>query len=156
MSANTESRRNWVDLLAMFLSFLVAIISLSGAIFTYLSQAQIPEATLWPMPGLVLVDWLLIGVISFVVVSISLRRKTVGWLRMTWLMAGAFIPLIILGFSIGLIVMIAFFFEVISTFIIAIRYRFKWLESFGYLILGSISNLLILILFIERLGSGQA
>jgi hypothetical protein len=71
-------------------------------------------------------------------------------------MAGAFIPLIILGFSIGLIVMIAFFFEVISTFIIAIRYRFKWLESFGYLILGSISNLLILILFIERLGSGQA
>jgi hypothetical protein len=157
MSANTESRRNWVDLLAMFLSFLVAIVSLSGAIFTYLSQAQIPKATLWPMPGLVLVDWLLIGVISFVVVSISLRRKTVGWLRMTWLVTGAFIPLIILGaLSIGLLVLIAFFFAVISTFIIAIRYRFKWLESFGFLILGSISNLLILILFIERLGSGQA
>jgi hypothetical protein len=146
-----------VDLLAMFLSFLAAIVSISGAIFTYLSQAQIPEATLWPMPGLVLVDWLLIGVISFVVVSISLRRKTVGWLRMTWLMTGAFIPLIILGaLSIGLLVLIAFFFAVISTFIIAIRYRFKWLESFGFLILGSISNLLILILFIERLGSGQA
>jgi hypothetical protein len=142
-----------VDLLAMFLSFLAAIVSISGAIFTYLSQAQIPEATLWPMPGLVLVDWLLIGVISFVVVSISLRRKTVGWLRMTWLMTGAFIPLIILGaLSIGLLVLIAFFFAVISTFIIAIRYRFKWLESFGLLILGSISNLLILILFIERLG----
>ncbi len=156
MSASDESRRNWVDLLALFLSFLAAIVSISGAIFTYTSQAQIPEVTLWPLPGLVLVDWLLIGVISFVVVSISLRRKTAGWLRMTWLMTGAFIPLIILGaLSIGLLVLIAFFFTVTSTFIIAIRYRFKWLENFGFLMLGSMSNLLILILIIS-LGSSQA
>jgi hypothetical protein len=157
MSANSESQRSWMDVLALFFSFLAAIVSLSGAIFTYATQAQIPEATLWPLPGFLLVDWLFIGIISFVVVSISLRRKTVGWLRLTWLLTGAFIPLIILGVvSIGLMVLIAFFFAVISTSIIAIRYRFKWLESFGILMLGSISNLLLLILITSLLVSSQA
>jgi hypothetical protein len=155
MSTNSQGRRNWVDLLALLFSFLAAIVSITGAIFTYTTQAQIAGTTLWPLPGWVLIDWLITGFISFVVVSISLRKKTSAWLRMTWLLTGAFIPLIILGaLSIGYLVLIAFFFAVISTFILAIRYRFKWLESFGILMFGSIGNLIILV-FIINLGSGQ-
>ncbi len=143
-----------MDMLAVVLSFLAAIVTFLGAIITFTSQGLITGASLWPLPGLVLVDWLLIGVIGFGVTFFSLRRKTVGWLRMTWLLTGAFIPLIILGaFSIGLFVLVAFFLAVISTFIIAIRHRIKWLESFGFLMLGSIGNLVILALMI--FGAGQ-
>jgi hypothetical protein len=155
MSTNSQGRRNWVDLLALFLSFLAAIVSVSGALFTFTMQTQIGGATLWPLPGLLLIDWLIIGVISFVVVSISLRKKTTTWLRMTWLSTGAVIPLIILGaLSIGIFVLVAFFFAVISTFIIAIRQNSKWLESFGFLMLGSIGNLVILSLIIVYAGTG--
>lgn len=154
MSANTDRGRPWVDMLALVLSFTAAMVTFLGAILTFASQDRIAGASLWPLPGLVLVDWLLIGVIGFVVTFFSLRRKAVGWLRMTWLLTGAFIPLIILGaFSIGLFVLMAFFLAVISTFIIAIRQRIKWLESFGFLMLGSIGNLVILALMI--FGAGQ-
>jgi hypothetical protein len=157
MSTNNEHQRPWVATLALVLSFLAAVVTFFGAIVTYVSQAQVAQASLWPLPGLVLLDWLVIGVVSFISVFFSLRRKTVGWLRLTWLLTGAYIPLIILGaFSIGLLVMLAFFLAVISTFIIAIRHRSKWLESFGLLMLGSISNLVILALMIEYAGSGVA
>lgn len=157
MSTNGELRQSLVDILALVLSFLAAIVTFSGAIATYVSQAQISGEPLWPLPGLVLTDWLLVGVIGFVAAFFSLRRKTVEWLRMTWLMSGAFIPLIIVGaLSIGPVVLIAFLLAIISTFIIAIRHGWRWLESLGFLMLGSIGNMVILVLIIVSAGSGQA
>jgi hypothetical protein len=155
MSSKGDGRRSWLDLLALILSFLAAIVTFWGAVFTYLSQAQIPEASLWPLPGWMLINWFFVAVFGFIVAFFCLRRKTVGWLRMTWFLTGAFIPLIILGaFSIGLWVFIAFFFTMLSTIFIAIRQKSKWLESFGFLMLGSIINLgiLILIIVIANLG----
>ena len=155
MSTNIESHRSWADMLALIFSFLAAIVSFWGAAITYLSQAQIPEASLWPLPGFVLVDWLILGIAGFVVVFFCLRRRAVIWLRMTWLLTGAFIPLIILGaFSIGLWVMIAFFLAMMSTFILAIRQKSKWLESFGFLMFGSIINLGLLALILVIANSG--
>ncbi len=155
MSTNGEIKRSKVDLLAVLLAFLGAIISFLGVVVTYSSVAQVPDTPLWPLPGLVLVDWLLIGSISFIAAFFSLRRKSTGWLNLIWFMTGTFIPVIILGaFTIGLMVLIAFFFIVISTFIIAIKQESKWLTSFGYLMLGSIINLgvLAVILFLSSPG----
>jgi hypothetical protein len=144
-----------VDVLALVLSFLAAIVTFLGVISTYSSQAQLPEVPLWPLPGLVLIDWLLVGVTGFLAVFFSLRRRTVWWHRITWLLTGAFIPLFILGaLSIGTLVLMAFFLALISTFIITIRLRWKWLESTGYLLLGSIINLAILALTIISAGPG--
>ncbi len=154
MSTNTESRWPWVDMLALLLSFLAAIVTFSGVVFTYVYQTQIAKAALWLLPGLMLIDWLFTGIAGFVAAFFCLRRKTIGWLRMTWLMTGAFIPLIILGFSIGLWVLIAFLLAVMSTFITAIRQKSKWLESFGLLMLGSICNLGVLALIIISANSG--
>ena len=156
MSTNGEIKRSWVDMLALVLAFFGAIVSCFGAVVTYLSQAQIPEASLWPLPGLILVDWLLIGSLSFVAVFFCLRRKSSTWRKLVWFMTGTFIPVIILGaFSIGLMALIAFFFVVISTFIIAIRQGSKWLESFGFLMLGSICNLGVIaaIIFLSTSGN---
>jgi hypothetical protein len=148
---NTEVRRKspWPDLIALLLAFSAAIITFLGAMLTYLSQAQIASAPLWPLPGLVLVDWTLLGSIGFVTAFFSLRKKTAGWFRMTWIITGTFIPIAILGaFSIGMVVIISFLLFVFSTVIIALRYREKWLESFGLLMLGSLGNLAILMAII--------
>jgi hypothetical protein len=149
MNMDSESQSSWVDILALILSFLAAILSFGGAAYTYISQAQISATPLWPLPGIVLVDWVLLGTVGFIAAFFSLRKKTVGWMRSTWFLTGALIPILILGaFSIGPMVLIVFLLAAISTFIIAMRLRLKWLESFGLLMLGSISNLLILTLFI--------
>jgi hypothetical protein len=57
-------RRSWLDFLAVILSFFGAIVSFWGALVTYFTQAQIPEASLWPLPGLILIDWGLLGLVS--------------------------------------------------------------------------------------------
>jgi hypothetical protein len=155
MSTNGEIKQSKVDLLALVLAFLGAIVSFLGAVAIYSSAAQVSGTPLWPLPGLVLVDWMLIGAISFIATFFSLRKKSAGWLKLIWFMTGTFIPVIVLGaFTIGVLVLIAFFFMVISTFIIAIRQESKWLTSFGYLMLGSIINLGILavILFLSSPG----
>jgi hypothetical protein len=149
MNTDEKVKRSWVDMLALALAFFGAIVSFTGAVVTYLYLAQIADAPLWPLPGLVFVDWLLIGAVSFVVAFFCLRRKTAGWLKLIWFMTGTFIPVLILGAStIGILVLIAFLLEMISTFIISIRQESKWLASFINLMLGSICNLGVLAIII--------
>jgi hypothetical protein len=144
-----DQRSSWMDFLALVLSFFGAIVSFLGAILIYSSQAQIPEASLWPLPGLILMDWVLLGLIGFLTAYLCFRQVPAKWLHVAWFITGAFIPLIILGiFSIGLAVLIAFIFYVVSTTILTIRQRGRLLASFGLLMLGSVSNLGILFIMI--------
>ncbi len=149
MSQEGRQRRSLADLLALLLAFTAAVITFLGALVTYLGQEKISVTPLWPLPGLVLAEWVLLGVVGFITAFFSLRKKNTGWFRATWVITGTFIPLIILGaFSIGPMVLLSFLILFFSTVVIAIRYRDKWLESFGLLMLGSIGNLLILMLII--------
>lgn len=149
MNGKVERRSSWLDFLALVLSFIGAIISFWGALVTYFSQAHIPEASLWPLPGLVLMDWVLLGLVGFISVYLCFRGGSPRWLHVTWFITGTLIPLIILGaFSIGSGVLIAFLLFVVSTIILTIRQRGKLLASFGRLMLGSICNLGILLIII--------
>ena len=149
MNKNGDRGRSWLDFLALVLSFLGAIVSIGGALLTYSSQAQIPDAPLWPLPGFVLLDWVILGLMGFLATFLSFRQSSAKWMQVTWFITGAFIPLIVLGaLSIGLFVLIAFLLFVISTIILAIRRRAKWLESFGILMLGAVCNLGILLIVI--------
>jgi hypothetical protein len=140
---------SWSGILALVLAFFGAIVSFWGALVTIISQGQIPEAHLWPLPGLVLIEWVLFTLIGFFIAYLCFRRPSAKWVRMAWLFTGTLIPLIISGaFSIGMAVMIAFLLFVISTIIFAVRQRSKLLESFSLLMLGSICNLGILMLMI--------
>jgi hypothetical protein len=137
-----DQQGSWLDIISLVLSF-------SGAILTYLTQAQNPEASLWPLPGLVLIDWVLIGLVGFSTTYFYFRRISTKWLHVAWLITGMFIPLIILGaFSIGAGVLIAFIMFVVSTIMITIRQRGKLLASFGLLMVGSICNLGVLLILI--------
>jgi hypothetical protein len=144
-----ERRSSWLDFSAMLLAFLGAIGSFLGVIFVFASQEQIPAASLWPLPGLVLIDWVLLGLIGFFAAYFSFRHGSAKWVPVAWFIAGTFIPLIILGaFSIGLAVLVVFLLFVVSTVIFAMRQRGNWLASFGLFMLGSICNLGVLLLMI--------
>ena len=148
---NNQVQRNigWLDVLALILSFFVAIISCSGALVTYLAEAQIPQAPLWPLPGLVLVEWVLLGLSGLISAYLCLRRLSIIWLFTIWFLTGTFIPLMILGaFSIGAGVLITLLLFAVSAIIFTIRQDGKWLASFGLLMLGSISNLVLLLIVI--------
>lgn len=146
-------RRSLVKLLDLLIAFSGAIVSFLGATFTYLSQAQISDTPLWPLPGLVLVDWILMGSLGFIAVFFALRKASRLWLRATWVFTGSFIPLIILGtLSISPLVSLAFLLFILSTTILAIRNQTSWLASFGFLMIGSIGNLAVLMLIITQSG----
>lgn len=146
MSEGTEQKRSWVDLLALVIAFIGVTISFFWSISIYISQAETsPGISMWPLPGLALVDWVLMGTLGFIAVFFSLRKDSKRWRNATWIFTGAFIPLIILGLlSIGLMVFISFLFMLISTAILTWRARTSWLASFGLIMLGSIGNLAIM------------
>lgn len=143
----------WLNLLAQVLSFLAVLISFLGATIAYLNQVRNAVTPLWPLPGLILVDWALLGAIGFAATYLVVRGARGKWLRGGWFISGAFIPLIILGaFSIGPFVLLAFLLYVISTIILTVQRKSQWLLSFGLLMLGSFINLGLLMLIIT-LGS---
>jgi hypothetical protein len=144
-----EQHSSWLDFMALALAFFGAIVSIGGAILIYSSQAQIGTSPLWLLPGFVLLDWALLGLIGFLAAYLSFRQLSSKWRLVAWFITGAFIPLIVLGaFSIGLFVLIGFLLFMISTILLTIRQRAKWLESFGLWILGAICNLVILLIMI--------
>jgi hypothetical protein len=139
----------WLRLTVQVFSFLAMVISLGAAAAIYSTQAQDSTTTLWPLPGLVLLDWVLIGIIGFMSTYLVLRGVKGKWLRAAWIITGTFIPLIILGaFSIGFFVLIAFILYVISIIILTVQRKSQWLLSFGLLMLGSIINLVLLLIMI--------
>jgi hypothetical protein len=149
MSENGDRGSSWLDFIALSVSFLGALVSIGGAVLILLDEASITMTPVWPLPGFVLLDWAVLGFIVFLATYLSFRQISAKWLLVAWFITGAFIPLIVLGaLSIGLFVLITFLLFVISTIILAIRKRAKWLESFGLLMLGAVCNLGILLIMI--------
>jgi hypothetical protein len=153
MNPQNKRWRFWLNLFAQVLSFLNVLVSLLGATIVYVTQAQSAVTSLWPLPGLILLEWALLSVIGFASTYLVVRGARGKWLRGSWFISGAFIPLIILrALSIGPFVLLAFLLFVISTIILTVQRRLQWLLSFGLLMLGSLVNLGLLILIIT-LGS---
>jgi hypothetical protein len=74
---------------------------------------------------------------------------TVKWQRALWATLGTFIPLMILGaFSIGTAVFLVFVLFLISAVIFSIRQRAMWLVNIGFLMLGGVGNLTLLLIII--------
>ncbi len=137
------------DFIGIALSIIGAVISVVVPVALYGSlKAGVGTASLWPL-RLMLVDWALLGLLGFVAAFLSFQLCSGGWLRATWFISGAFIPVIILGAaSIGPYVLISFGLAMVSSLVLAIQARSKWLENFGLLMLGVVINLGIVYLVI--------
>lgn len=149
MDNDNKGRISKADFIGLVAAFIGAIISIIGAIWIYSSMVQFGVSPLWPLPGLALADWALMGLLGFVAAYFVFRNVSVRWQQATWFISGAFIPLVILGaFSIGPFVLISFVLFMVSSLVLAVQRNPKWLENFGLLMLGAIINLIILFIII--------
>ncbi|GEM_PF-1313294 len=148
MNPQNNRRQLWLNLLAQVLSFLTVLVSFWGVTIVYFNLAQ-SATPFWPLPGLIMVDLVLIGIIGFVATYLGIRGVKGRWLRVSWVIMGAFIPLfIVTAFSLGIFLLAAYGFYIMSTIILTVQRKSNWLLSFGLLMLGSLANLGLLLLII--------
>jgi hypothetical protein len=140
----------WVDYLALGFSFFAVMLTVWAVIVIASYQTEIPGESLWPLPGLVLLFWVLLAIFGFISAYLCMKRLTVKWQRALWAILGTFIPLMILGaFSIGTLVFLVFLLFLITTLILSFRQRAMWLVNLGFLLLGGVGNLTLLLLIIS-------
>jgi hypothetical protein len=136
--------------LSIILAGFSAILSIGGAALFYGYQAAIQGARLWPLPGLVLLVWLLLGV--GVLVSVLLSRREGGkYIEIPWALSGAMIPYAILGtFSIGTLVFIAFLFGTGASINLTsqVQRTRKWLSGVVFLAIGAVANSFLFLFFL--------
>ena len=155
MNESDSPRSYWTDFLALAICFIGEIVSVGGAVYVLLSEMSITGEPVWPLPGLVLLDWALLGAAGFLIPFFSFKKQSGKWLQAFWFCTGGFLPLILLGaFSIAPLVLIALTSFLISTVLLSLRRKSKWLQSLGFLMLGAICNLGLLLLFISIGQSG--
>jgi hypothetical protein len=149
MNTTDNRQLGWVDFLALGFSFFAVIVTVWGALAIVSVQDRVAGEPLWPLPGFVLLDWVLLGLMGFLTTYFCMRKLAEKWMQAMWFTTGTFIPLIILGaFSIGPIVLLVYVLFLISAIILSIRQKAKWLQSFGLMLLGGVSNLTLLLIII--------
>lgn len=104
---------------------------------------------IWPLPGFVLMDWSILGILGFFASFYGSRTEPTYWLKAAWFVPGALIPLVILGeFTIGLFVFISLPFFLVSAILITLQKATKWLDHLKQFLFGVVCNLGVLLLLI--------
>jgi hypothetical protein len=91
------------------LAVLGALLCIAGAIgFWQQAQQSSPNASLWPLPALVLIEWLFLGIVGAIAALADRQSARSLWTATRWITCGALFGLLILGgFSIGPVVLLA-------------------------------------------------
>jgi hypothetical protein len=102
--------------------------------------------SIWPLPGLVLMDWAILGVGGFLAAYLGTKPLPGFWARAAWFVPGALFPLMALGaLSIGPFVLLSMAFLSASAILVAIHQRMKGREVFVNFALGAFLNLALLL-----------
>jgi hypothetical protein len=100
----------WFYLASLGLALVGVLIAVVGARLVFQGQAEMQGSRMWPLPGMVLVDWAGLGVLGFLDALLHPRGQSSAWLKALWFVPGALLPMAIVGgFSIGLFVLLSFF-----------------------------------------------
>jgi hypothetical protein len=149
MKGDNMKIRSWLYILSVSLAFLGAVIALVGAISFFQAQTQSPGDSVWPLPGLALVDWVAFSVLGFLGVWFSNKSDNTASLNGAWLAVGALAPLVILGaFSIGLFVLITELLLLIASIIVTFRRSNSNYRPIGLAMVGVIGNLGLFFMFL--------
>ncbi len=131
------------------LGALGAGIALTGALGIGASQLDTPGASIWPMPGLVLLEWAGLGLLGFVGLIAEGSWKRTFDLVDTWFVVGALIPLMVIGaFSIGPFVLLSLLAFLVAVLLASVQAKGNWLRYLKALLIGAIANFALLYLFI--------
>ncbi len=139
-----------MDYVAVFLAFWGAISAISGAGLIGFTQAASFPPSIWPMPGLILLEWGLLGVSGLASTALAVWKPASKWLLALWAITGGFVPMVIIGaFSIGPYVFIGYVFFLAACLLLTFRHKPGWLKCAGWFMLGLIANLVIILLFVS-------
>jgi len=131
------------------LGALGAGVALAGALGIGASQVDSLGAPIWPMPGLVLLEWSVLGLLGFVgLIAQGSWRRTFNLVD-TWFVVGALIPLMVIGaFSIGSLVLMTLLAFFVAVLLASAQIEGSWLRYIKTLLIGAVANLALLYLFI--------
>lgn len=127
------------------------MISFYFASSVYVSQAQFqaPGESMWPLPGLVLVEWALLGLIGFLAIILSNSKIPARLILTGWVVCGALIAMgIISALSIGPIVLVAALSFLFADLLLAYRQKTRILQGLGALLIGLVGNAAILFILL--------
>jgi hypothetical protein len=149
MSTNPDKSNKLVTPIVLILAFIGTLVAIAGSITFFVNQLQNSPSFLFPLPGLVLIDWAVLGILGFFGAYFGVKLTPSFWLKIAWFVIGAFLPLMILGlFSIGLFIFISLPFFLASIILISIRNKMMWLNSLGLVLLGAVGNFALLYVFV--------
>jgi hypothetical protein len=128
---------------------LSAMVSLGGGIGFAAQQsawASAPGESIWPLPGLVLLEWAAFGVIGFMGILLAENPHNLPWLGASWFVVGAFLPLVVLGaLSIGPYVLLSLVALLIAALLTSWQLKASPLLHFRFLLIGTVANLGLLL-----------
>lgn len=123
-----------------------ALICVGGAAIITGSQAMPAEDSIFPLPGLILIDWAVIGVLGFLSTIAAFDPQYPWFGKVVWIILGALLPLMVLGaLSIGPLVLASLLCLFVSAILVAVHTRTRFLPNLGYLFGGGIGNLSIIL-----------
>ncbi len=146
-----RNSKQWAYIVSILFSAIGALAALAGSwlAFSYQVQVSGPGELVWPLPGLVLVDWSLLAVLGFAAAYFSNQSSSAIWQRIAWFVPGALAPLIVLGaFSIGALVLLSCLFLFLAAVLITLREGGSWAQGAVTLLAGAVINLALLLLVI--------
>lgn len=138
-----------IKIAAWIFSGIGATICVLGAAGIMSGQAITGGGSLFPLPGLILIDWAVAGILGFLssIAAFSPQYQRLG--RGVWIMTGALLPLMALGaLSIGPWVLAAVLCFLVASIMVAVLTKTQLLVNLGYLVVGLIGNLVIALAFI--------
>ncbi len=146
MDQNNQTHRPWLEYLATGLGAVGALIAIAGPMLVLGSQSNDPGNSIWPLPGLVLMDWAILGVLGFLAAYLGTKPLPGFWASAAWFAVGALVPLLAIGaLSIGPFVLLSMAFFSASAALVTIHRRLTGRDVFGSFILGAVINLSILL-----------
>jgi uncharacterized membrane protein HdeD (DUF308 family) len=127
-----------------------ALLCLGGATGAWLGQLSSPAASLWPLPALVLIEWVLLGALEVIAAIGDRLSERSRWSTLRWVICGALFGLLIMGlFSIGLLVLFAALAFLGALMLADRRYQRTKIIPLGMLTAGTLGNIGLLLTLIS-------
>jgi len=154
MGPTDDKNGSWIGILAPVTGAIGALVAISGPMLVLSSQPGGDGGSIWPLPGLVLMDWAILGVLGFLAAYLGIKPETAGWAWAAWFVVGALFPLMVLGaLSIGPFVLLNLIFFTVSAILVTIRMRLSYGKAAGFIALGWLINLGLILLPIVFVGN---
>ena len=146
MNQSSTTNKGWIELLAAGLGAVAALVAIAGAMLVLSSQSAGSGDSIWPLPGFVMIDWVILGVLGFLAAYLGTKPQPDLWSKAAWFAVGALIPLMALGaLSIGPYVLLSLVFQTASALMVTFYKRMKGKDLLMAVLLGIFLNAIILL-----------